>query len=266
MQPLIAHRVNTPLAIDGRLSETAWQCAPKSPRFVEMSTGDVALYDTRAAVLWDDANLYVGFWVEEPYPTAHLTKRDSIIFSENDVEVFIDGGDCYYEFEVNARNTIYEVFFIWCDAWKKGGRFDTPEFDVHGTHAYKFGGNFDRAEASFWRGSHPRGLRWAFTDWDFPGIQSATHIDGELNNPSVISNGWRCVVAFPWAGMAHLANGRSLPPKHGDEWRLFLGRFQKLRVAGNVIGAGWSASPHGGHDTHMPEKFTTVRFDESPVV
>jgi hypothetical protein len=26
---------------------------------------------------------------------------------ENDVEVFIDGGDCYYEFEINARGTIY---------------------------------------------------------------------------------------------------------------------------------------------------------------
>jgi len=50
-----------------------------------------------------------------------------LIFRENDVEVFIDGGDCYYEFEINALGTIYEVFFIWQDAYKRGGRFDVPE-------------------------------------------------------------------------------------------------------------------------------------------
>ena len=265
MEPLIAHRVSTPLVIDGKLAEAAWQRAPKSQRFVDMATGGPALYDTRAAVLWDDAHLYVGFWIEEPYPTARLTQRDSTIFSENDVEVFIDGGDSYYEFEINARNTIYEVFFIWRDAYTRGGRFDLPEFDVHSPNAYTFGGNYDRDEASFWRGPQPRGTRWAFVDWDFPGVQSATFIDGELNNPNVVSKGWRCIVKFPWAGMTHLANGRAIPPKHGDEWQLFLGRFQKLNIAGTVTGAAWCATPHGKLDTHLPEKFTRVKFDHSPV-
>ena len=98
--------------------------------FVDMATGEPALYETRAAVLWDDDNLYIGFWIEEPYPRAKLTQRDSLIFQENDVEVFIDGEDCYYEFEINALGTIYEVFFIWRDAYKRGSRFDIPEFDL----------------------------------------------------------------------------------------------------------------------------------------
>ena len=63
-------------------------------------------------------------------PTAAQTERDSLIFHENDVEVFIDGGDCYYEFEINALGTIYEVFFIWRDAYRRGSRFDVPEFDL----------------------------------------------------------------------------------------------------------------------------------------
>ncbi len=40
---------------------------------------------------------------------AHLTERDSIIFQESDVEVFIDGGDAYYELEINALGTLHEV-------------------------------------------------------------------------------------------------------------------------------------------------------------
>jgi hypothetical protein len=58
------------------------------------------LYDTYAAVLWDDDNLYVGFWVEEPLVVATLTERDSPIYEDNDVELFIAGRDAYYEFEI----------------------------------------------------------------------------------------------------------------------------------------------------------------------
>src|SRR3954470_15653533 len=90
MPDYTAHRVRTPLTLDGSLSDPAWKSAPLSGRFVDMATGEPALLDTRCAFLWDDQNLYIGFWVEEPYPTAKLTERDSLIFRENDVEVFID--------------------------------------------------------------------------------------------------------------------------------------------------------------------------------
>src|SRR5215208_2701970 len=183
------YRTRTPPAVDGRLMAAAWQRAPKSPRFVDMVTGDPAFFDTRAAALWDDENLYIGFWLEEPFIEARLTMRDSLIFKENDVEVFIDGGDCYYEFEINALGTIYEVFFIWQDAYRRGGRFDVPEFDLIERRALSFGGNYDRSGWNFWRGTHPRGVRWAFTDWDFPGLQSAVQIDGVINNREVVDKG-----------------------------------------------------------------------------
>jgi len=35
-----------------------------------------------------------------------------------------------------------------------------------------------------------RGVRWAFTDWDFPGLRSAVRVDGLLNNRSVADKGW----------------------------------------------------------------------------
>src|SRR2546423_6146925 len=265
-----AYHTPRPLTLDGTLTDELWQRAPKSPAFVDMATGEPALYETRAAVLWDDDNLYIGFWIEEPYPRAKLTQRDSLIFQENDVEVFIEGEDCYYEFEINALGTIYEVFFIWRDAYKRGSRFDIPEFDLIERKALSFAGNFDRNEDTFWWGTHPRGPRWVFLDWDFPGLKSAVHVDGTLNRQSEIGNrksnvGWTVELAFPWSGMKHLAGKRALPPKDGDVWKLFLGRFEKLQVGENEVQAAWCWSPHGVYDTHMPEQFTPIRFSAESI-
>jgi hypothetical protein len=254
------YRTDIKPSLTGRLTDDVWQRAPKSPAFVDMATGRPALYETRAAALWDDECLYVGYWIEEPYPQAHQTERDSIIFLGNDVELFIDGGDCYYELEINALGTIYEVFFIWRDAYHRGGRFDLPEFDLIDRKAFSFAGDFDRTPASFWWGTHPRGPRWAFLDWDFPGIRSAVHVEGTLNQTDQPSRGWTVEIALPWEGMAPLANGRPLPPRDGDEWRLFFGRFQNIPIADRHVQAAWCWSPHGIYDTHMPEKFTPVRF------
>jgi Carbohydrate family 9 binding domain-like len=261
------YRTRTPLIVDGHLTESSWGKAPRSPRFVDMETGHPAFFDTRAAALWDNDNLYIGFWVEEPFVEAHLTERDSLIFMENDVEVFIDGGDCYYEFEINALNTIYEVFFIWRDAYQRGNRFDVPEFDLLARKALSFGGNYDRSGWSFWRGTHPRGVRWAFTDWDFPGLQSAVQVEGAINNRSVVDKGWTVELAFPWLGMNWLANGRPLPPQEGDVWNIFFGRFEKLEVAGTLPQPqpAWCWNKHGTLDTHMPEKFTKVQFSNQYV-
>lgn len=261
------YRTREPLGVSGRLEEAAWQHVPKSPRFVDMVTGDAAIFDTRAAALWDDNNLYIGFWIEEPFVAATLTQRDSLIFNDNDVEVFIDGGDCYYEFEINARNTIYEVFFIWQDAYTRGSRFDVPEFDLLSHKALSFAGNFDRTAETFWKGTHPRGARWAFLDWDFPGLQSAVYVDGTLNDRTVVSKGWRVELALPWHGFKWLANGRSLPPKDGDVWRMFFGRFEKLEMGGTLPQPqpAWCWNKHGVPDTHFPECFTRVHFSEQYV-
>lgn len=261
------YRTRERLAGTGRLDEAAWGRVNKSPRFVDMLTGESAILDTRAAALWDDENLYVGFWIQEPFVEANLTERDSLIFTENDVEVFIDGGDCYYEFEINARNTVYEVFFIWQDAYKRGGTFDVPEFDLLERKALSFAGNYDRNGEFFWYGTHPRGARWAFLDWDFPGMKSAVYVDGTLNDRSDIDRGWRVELVFPWKGMKWLANGRSLPPQDGDVWRMFFGRFEKFQVAGTTPQPqpAWCWTKHGALDTHMPECFTRVRFSSQDV-
>ena len=115
-----AYRVDAPPIIDGLLNENCWKNAPRSPRFSDLISGGRTLYDTHAAVLWDDEFLYVGYWIEEPDVRARLTERDALIYEENDVEFFVAGQDAYYEFEINALGTIYEVFFVWEEAFSLG--------------------------------------------------------------------------------------------------------------------------------------------------
>lgn len=263
LQTYTCRRAATPLTIDGDLTKPAWRNAARSPRFVDMVTAGPAPFDTRCAALWDDEYFYVGFWVEEPFLQATLTERDSTIFRENDVEVFIDGVDCYYEFEINALGTIYEVFFVWRDALKPGSRFDGPEFDVFQPSAHSFGGNHDRAAETFWRGSHPRGGRWAFTGWDMPGLKWAVHTDGTLNDDSDVDRGWTVELAFPWAGMRALAGDRSLPPRDGNAWRMFFGRFQPMHIGSQTVGGAWSIDAIGSNDNHLPERFTNVVFSSA---
>ena len=257
-----AQKISSSIEIDGNTQKPIWKRARWSKRFVDMVTGDPGMYHTRVALLWNEIHLYIAFEAEEPFVEAHLTERDSIIFLENDLEVFIDGGDCYYELEVNAANTIYEVLFIWKDAYHKGSKFDIPAFDVHQEQAYTFGGDYDRTGASFWKGTHPRGIRWAFTNYDLPGLKTAVRVDGTLNDPSDIDVGWSLEIGIPWESLALLANGRSLPPSNGDIWRMFLGRFQKLMVGGEEVQPhpAMVLSSHGIYDTHLPEKWSHIEF------
>jgi hypothetical protein len=257
-----AKKINTSIKIDGDLGKDVWENASWSKRFVDMVTGEAGMYNTQTAILWNDTHLYIAFLAEEPFVEAQLTERDSIIFLENDLELFIDGGDCYYELEINALNTLYEVFFIWKDAYKKGGKFDIPAFDVHQSQAYTFGGDYDRTGASFWKGTHPRGVRWAFTNFDMEGLQTAVKIDGSLNDHSDIDKGWSLEMAIPWTSLSLLANGRNLPPKNMDVWNMFLGRFQKLMVNGKEIQPhpATALNSHDVYDTHLPEKWSKVEF------
>jgi hypothetical protein len=78
------------ISVDGSLDEADWLQAPRSPRFVDMVTGAPGFWDTRMAALWDPDNLYLAFWIEEPDVRARMTERDSPVYLENDVEVFIE--------------------------------------------------------------------------------------------------------------------------------------------------------------------------------
>lgn len=252
------HRTAESITVDGRLDKAAWRTSPRSGRFVDLVTGEPAFLDTRMSALWDDRHFYVAFWISEPNLRASLTRRDSAVYTENDVEVFIAGEDCYYEFQINALGTVCEVFYIWQDAMKKGSRFDRPEFDLYSRPVDILGGFQDPLRS----GKHPRGARWAFRNWDFPGLQSAVHLDGKLNDSCTIDRGWTVELAFPWEGMRALFAEPRFPPGEGDVLRVDFSRFESLACNGRRVapGIGWCLNPHGVYDSHIPECFSYVHF------
>jgi hypothetical protein len=257
-----AQKIDFDFEVDGDITKSLWAESTWSSPFLDMASGDQAEFVTKTAIRWSDAKLYVAFWAEEPDVRAEITQRDSLIFLENDLELFIDGGDCYYELEFNALNTMYEVFFIWRDSFPNPAKFPPESFDISRNDTFTFGGDYDRTGAFFWLGTHPRGTRWAFRGFDMPGLETAVRIDGTLNDPSSVDRGWSAEVAIPWESLKPLANGRSLPPTDGDIWKFFLGRFQKKIVAGVEVSPHPASSlrSHGVYDTHLPEEWAQIQF------
>ena len=255
-----AYRVSSAPTIDGRLDEPAWRSAPRSPRFRDLIYGEQTIHDTRAAVLWDEEYLYVAYWIEEPDVEATLTERDSKIYMDNDVELFIAGKDTYYEFEINAFGTIYEVYFIWEEAYEKGGYDEIPGLGPDEPGRQPFHGVGYKP--------HPRGPRIGFWNWDLPGLKTAVYVDGTINDDRDRDRGWTVELALPWSGMSMLALGdnRSLPPRDNDIWRMDFSRFNQYKEAPPAKDpGGWAWSPHGVWDSHVPECFTYIHFSTEQV-
>ena len=252
-----AHRAAGPIKIDGKLDEASWRTAPTSPRFVDIITGKPALHDTRATVMWDDENLYVGYRVQEPHLKAKYTNQNDPIYYDNDVELFIAGRDSYYELELNGYNTAYEVFFIWNDARDRAGFSKAPEFPKSDWVPFN-GVGFT---------NHIRGGRMGNFKWTFPGKKTAVHLDGTVNDDRDKDRGWTVEVALPWKGMKWLAtDGRALPPKEGDVWRMDFSRFNTYKASSPANDSGgWVWTRHGVWDSHIPECFAYIQFTTNTV-
>ena len=225
-------KATSPVRIDGKLDDAAWKAAPWTDFFVDIEGAAKPLprYKTRAKMLWDDEYFYVAAEMEEPHVWATLTEHDSVIFRDNDFEVFIDpNGDTleYYEFEINALNTGWDLFL------------DKP---------YRHGGKASNA-------------------WEIPGLKTAVHIDGTLNNPADKDRGWSVELAFPWKVLAEHAH-KPAPPRNGDEWRVNFSRVQwqinivdgKYEKVPKTKEDNWVWSPQGLINMHVPEKWGRVRF------
>lgn len=224
-----------PIQIDGDLRERSWQAAPWTSYFADIEGVNKTKprFRTRAKMTWDDQYFYIAAELEEPHVNATLTQHDSVIFQDNDFEVFIDpNGDNheYYEIEINALNTEWDLFL------KK---------------PYKDGGK-------------------ALDSWEIPGLKTAVRIQGTLNDPRDIDKGWSVEIAIPWKVMAEHAH-RSTPPKEGDQWRVNFSRVEwlyeisegKYRKVPDKKEDNWVWSPQGIIDMHRPEKWGYVQFTSS---
>jgi hypothetical protein len=225
-----------PVRIDGRMDEPEWRSATWTDDFVDIE-GDrkpTPRFRTRVKMLWNDEYFIIGAEISEPHIWATLTKRDTVIFYDNDFEVFIDpNGDNheYYEFEMNALNTVWDLFL------------PKPYRDQ--------GSPVDR--------------------WNIEGLKTAVSIHGLLNDSRDIDTGWTAEIAMPWKSLAVHAHTPA-PPVEGDQWRVNFSRVEwttelkhgrYLKVQGRPED-NWVWSPQWVVDMHWPELWGYVQFTRKP--
>jgi len=182
-------RASGPIHIDGKLDDPAWQKAPWTSDFVDIEGEGKPRpkFRTRVKMLWDDQYLYIAAELEEPEVKATLTQHDSVIFKDNDFEVFLKplpDTTSYYEFEINAFNTGWDLFL--------------PK-------PYNEDGQPDNS-------------------WDIQGLKTAVAVQGTLNQPNDKDHGWTVEIAYP---LSAFASRQPVPhPKPGTTWRINFSRVE----------------------------------------
>ncbi len=238
----VCQYTDTPIVIDGKLDDLAWRTAPFTEYFMDIEGPQKPQpkYRTQAKMLWDDKYFYVAAHLQEPHVWGTLTEHDAVIFLDNDFEIFIDPNSDnheYYEIEINALNTEWDLFL--------------PK-------PYK-----DQTKAD--------------NSWEIPGLKTAVHIYGTLNDPKDTDRGWSVEFAIPWDVLEEYAH-KPAPPVEGDQWRVNFSRvewqhelYDVKKKDGKIISGkyrkvpgyredNWVWSPQGVINMHCPEKWGYVQF------
>jgi hypothetical protein len=234
----VCYRTENPLVIDGKLDEASWRATAPSDLFVDIEGPQQPRppFPTTVKMLWDDDFFYVGAELEEPDVWATLTARDSVIFQDNDFEVFIDpDGDthAYYELEVNAFGTAWDLMLL--QPYRDGGP------PIHG--------------------------------WDIAGLKVGVDVRGTINRPGDKDEAWTVEIAMPWTILREAAPGRTLPTA-GDQWRVNFSRVEwdidvneatyvkrpDAKTGKPLPEYNWVWSPQRAINMHMPERWGFVQF------
>ena len=241
----VCYRSSAPLTIDGLINEADWLNVPWSEYFgdIEGSLKPEPAYKTRMKMLWDTNFLYIAAELEEPHVWANLTERESIVFYDNDFEVFIDpDGDThhYLEYEMNAFNTQWDLMLL------KPYRDDLKQ-------------------------------NVAIDNWNFNGMKSAVHVDGTINNPKDTDKGWTLEIAIPLDALTEISSTGKLPVQ-GEQYRIDFSRVEwtvdivegKYKKRTHLVEGkekplpenNWVWSPQGVIAMHQPETWGFLQFSE----
>lgn len=101
-----------PVTVDGRSDEAGWQSADWIDGFRRLGTDSPTVSHTRTALLWDREGLYFFAEMEDKDLFADVTEHDGPTWSNDVFELFLRPSVTelrYYEFEVNARNTRFDL-------------------------------------------------------------------------------------------------------------------------------------------------------------
>jgi hypothetical protein len=229
------------IKIDGKLNEPAWQNAPWSEYFVDIEgkTKPLPRQQTRFKMLWDQSHLYVAAELMEEDIWATLTKYDTIIFYDNDFEIFIDPDNDthhYFEIEINALGTL---------------------FDLYMSKPYRNRGKL-------------------MMGWNAEGIKKGVHIEGTINDNNDKDKRWTIEMAIPFTDLKQDTISTS-NPKNGDLWRINFSRveweiskkgsgYEKKKnpeTGKSLPENNWVWSPQGVINMHFPERWGYAQFSNA---
>ena len=219
--------------IDGKIDEV-WDQAKYSEDYIDIEGRKTPLYPTQMKILWDQEFLFILAKIEEPHVWGNLKQRDTVIFYNNDFEVFIDpDGDThqYMELEINSLNTAWDLFL---------------------KRPYRNKVKVDNA-------------------WNIEGLQSAVSYQGTLNDPSDTDLGWTLEIALPWKALERGNASGTIPLN--QFWRMNFSRVnwqfdlvnnkyvRKKDKNGKYLPEfNWVWSPQGVINMHVPERWGYVFF------
>ncbi len=235
-QTYTCQRTIDSLVIDGLANEISWQKAAWSNDFVDIEGAKMPnpYLKTQVKMLWDDDYFYFYAKLEEPHIWAVLKQRDTVIYWDNDFELFIDPTNDthnYYELELNALNTVWDLML---------------------TKPYRDGGR-------------------AITALDIAGLKTAVYVEGTLNNASDIDTYWSVEAAIPWKVLLETVPQKQRVIE-GKEMRINYSRVQwKTNIIdGRYVKKkqpelNWVWSPQRAVAMHEPEFWGRLYFSPETV-
>ena len=230
----IAYQTSSAIKIDGEENDASWSKVEWSQSFIDIEGVKKPTYNTQVKMLWDETYLYILAKMEEPHVWGNLKKKDTVIFYNNDFEVFIDpDGDThnYYELEINALNTNWDLFI---------------------SKPYREG-------------------NVVLNDWTVTGLKSAVKVNGTLNNSNDIDEGWVVEMAIPWSVYKTSYFEKNVPvdkfwrvnfSRVNWDFQITDGKYERKKDAeGKLLHEyNWVWSPTGVVNMHEPEKWGYVYF------
>ena len=238
----IVNKINDQINIDGRDDELAWNNAIYTDDFIDIEGNKIPSQKTNVKMLWDEKFLYVFAKLYENHIWGDITKRDEVIYYNNDFEVFINPNDdvfSYGEIEINALGTEWDLFL---------------------NRPYRLKGKAD-------------------SSWDINGLKSAVDISGTLNDPNDLDDYWTVEIAIPLKEIEKLnTSGKDEKVISGNIWRINFSRvnwdfeinngvYSRKKENGKYLPEyNWVWSPQGIINMHVPENWGYLVFSENDEV
>jgi hypothetical protein len=213
------NQVDSNIRITGKIDDPNWEEAS----IINLSnavTGKPGSYTTKARMLYNANYLYIAIECEDEFIWGKYGGRDSNIFEEECVEVFIcPSGKIrqYYEIDVSPHNVVFDAFILNGKPLSGG-----------------------------WSGFR------SWKDFTCDGMETKVYINGELGKQG--AKGWSVEYAIPFSSITGSDN---LLPVPGEEWRINLYRIDSPEKGKQEFYA-WS--PTGAVDFHRGWKFGVLKF------